>query len=130
MLRLRTAGTLQLNRGTFHRPIRAEYAAVAGLWPQQRTTTCAFVVVMASIGQHELRLLESARRAAQYRFEYRANRRFAQHSLLIFQFRGVAGIGRRFSQRFDARFRVIKCDHRFRFFKTHVRFSDADDLQQ
>ena len=57
-------------------------------------------------------------------------RQFAQRLLLIFQLRWVAGIRRRLGQSFDGRLGIIESDHSYRFFKIHVGFGDAADLQQ
>jgi hypothetical protein len=52
MATLPAALLLLLNRRTVYRPVRAEYAAVAGLWPKQRFAVLALVKELTCVGRH------------------------------------------------------------------------------
>jgi len=41
-----------LHRRTFHRAERAEYAAIAEIWPKQRLAIAAFIKELASVRSH------------------------------------------------------------------------------
>ena len=57
----------ELNRRTFHIPIRAEHAAITLKRSQQRTAGSAFVIELTSIGRHHLPGFVTALRTGQCR---------------------------------------------------------------
>ncbi len=67
-LSLMTAAALVLDGRTSHRAVRAENAAVAGLWLKQCLTTRALVKVLARISLHDFFTLLPATRACEHGF--------------------------------------------------------------
>jgi len=67
-LSLMTAAALVLDGRTSHRAVRAEDAAVAGLWLKQCLTTRALVKVLARISLHDFFTLLPATRACEHGF--------------------------------------------------------------
>jgi hypothetical protein len=55
----------RLNRRTAHGPVRAEYAAIARLWPQADSAALAVVEELAGIRGHRLGGLMAASRTSQ-----------------------------------------------------------------
>ena len=63
----RTTGSIFLNRWTWHRPERAEYATITGLGFKSLATSLAVIEILASVGWHALNRLVPTRRAGNRR---------------------------------------------------------------
>jgi len=104
--RLVAARLLRLNRRTFHGTERAEDAAVPPIGAKQHTAVRALVMELARVGRHELRSGEAAEWTGQH-----GNEQGLAHVSDLPSLHGLrrkTGVRRRFGERLDARFGIIK----------------------